>query len=141
MFLRSKAKEGAVQAHQGLCQEETAAGRWIVPNTPNGASVNFDQVTWMVGGALLAGIFLGFAIYRGLVRWGSQFRPNQEPCSVCQTVAYQFICGRCKKGVGMCHSYHILLPDKPDAAKILPRTFRELCTVCVTDEERKVQNQ
>lgn len=100
--------------------------------------MNFDQVTWMVGGALLAGIVLGITMYRGLLRWASQFRDNREACSVCQTVAYKFICGRCKKSVGMCHSYHILLPDKPDPAKIRPRPFRELCTVCVTDEERKV---
>ena len=100
--------------------------------------MNSDQVTWMVGGTLLVGIILGFWSYRALVNWGSQFRPNQEPCSVCQTVGFQFICERCKKGVAMCHSYHILLPDKPDPARIRPRAFKELCTACATEEEKKV---
>ena len=100
--------------------------------------MNFDQVTWMVGGSLLVGVTLGFWVYGALVRWGSQFRPNQEPCSVCQTVGFQFICERCKKGVAMCHSYHVLLPDSPDPAKIRPRPARDICTVCVTEEERRL---
>ncbi len=97
-----------------------------------------DQVTWMVGGALLLGIILGVTMYRGLLRWSAQFMANREPCSVCKTVGYQFTCERCKKGIAMCHSYHILLPDSPDPVKMRPRPARDLCTECVTEEERKV---
>ncbi len=100
--------------------------------------MNPDQMTWMVGGALLLGIVLGVTMYRGLLRWGAQFMPNREPCSVCTTVGFQFICERCKKGVAMCHSYRVLLPDSPEPAKMRPRPTRDLCTECVTDDERRL---
>lgn len=99
--------------------------------------MHFDQ-GMMVGGALLLGIVLGVVMFRGLLRWGSKFMANRTPCSTCQEVGFQFTCERCKKSVGMCHAYHILLTDSVDPAKIRARPARDLCTLCVTEDERRL---
>ncbi len=96
------------------------------------------QIAFGMVGVFILGVALGGLAYRSFQRWFSRNCFSQEACYICKTVTFQFTCERCRKGVGMCHSYHLLLPDVADPAKIIPRSARDLCTVCVTPEELAV---
>ncbi len=85
---------------------------------------------------LIAGFFLG-AWFMGWIRKAMDRlqRENRETvCEICKKKAYVSRCVRCRKSVGHCHAYRLLLAD-PDHN--IPRPTRNVCTTCATAGEKE----
>lgn len=85
---------------------------------------------------LVSGFVLGVLAVKKLQRVLGGHRNGR--CADCGTAGFVVVCERCRRAVAMCHYYNVLLPDKPDPARLRPRRHRQFCTNCASAQEIRV---
>jgi hypothetical protein len=89
-------------------------------------------------GFLLLGFLMGLVIYPKVLYWAKRYLNDFHggKCAHCGRETFVTACHRCRKEVAFCHYYAILGTDVPDRDRVQGRRSAQICTECVTAEEK-----
>jgi hypothetical protein len=90
-------------------------------------------------GLVLLGFILGIAVYPRFLGWARRYLDEFRggTCAYCGLETYVTPCRRCGKEVAFCHYYAVLGTDVPNRESPRKRRSSQICTACLTIEERK----